>query len=52
MLAGFTVRCVGVAELAILLQLNSVRVVFLVFLGDVVALLAISTSQGNIYTHL
>jgi hypothetical protein len=42
----------GVAEFAELLQLDAVRVVFLVFSGDVVALLAISASQGHVYTHL
>jgi hypothetical protein len=41
-----------VAKLAILLQLNAIRVVFLIFLGDIIALLAIGACQDHIHTHL
>ena len=39
------------ALLAVLLQLNTIRVVLLVFLGRVVTALALRTRQGNHRAH-
>ena len=39
------------AELAILVHLKSVRIVFLVFHCVVIALLALSTSECDFYSH-
>ena len=39
------------AEPAILVHFKSVRIVFLVFHGVVVALLTLSASEGNLYSH-
>jgi hypothetical protein len=51
-LAGFAVQSVSVAVLAVLFELDAIRVVLLVLLGDVVALLAFGASQGYVYSHL
>jgi len=45
------VESVLAAELAVLVKLDSVRVVLLVFLGVVIALLAFSTSECNFNSH-
>lgn len=50
-LSGFPVNAMAVAESAILLQLEAIRVVLLVLLGRVVALLAIRASHGNCDAH-
>ena len=39
------------APLAVLLQLNTIRVVLLVFLGRVVTALALGAGQGDQRTH-
>ena len=46
-LLGFLVRRVLAAELAILHEFQSVRVVFLVFLRVIVSLLALGAGQSN-----
>jgi hypothetical protein len=45
------VESVLFAEPAILVHFKSVGIVFLVFCGIVVSLLAFRASQGNLYSH-
>ena len=39
------------AELAIFIEFQAIRIVFLVFIGLIVALLALGTSQRDCITH-
>ena len=39
------------AELAIFIEFQAIRIVFLVFIGLIVALLALGTSQRDCVTH-
>ena len=50
-LLGFFVESVLAAELAVLVHFDSVRVILLVFLGVVIALLALSACQCNFNSH-
>ena len=50
-LLGFLVRGMLAAELAILHELQSVRVIFLVFLGIVVSLLTLGACKSNLDTR-
>ena len=45
-------QCVLLAEPAILVKFESVRVVFLVFVGLIVATLALGAGQRNCIAHL
>ena len=51
LLSGFLVQGVLVAPLAVLLELDAVRIVLLVLLGRVVAALALGAGQGDQSTH-
>ena len=51
LLSGLFVHRVGVAPLAVLLELDAVRIVLLVLLGRVVTALALRTRQGNHRAH-
>ena len=51
LLSGLFVHRVGVAPLAVLLELDAVRIVLLVLLGRVVAALALSAGQSDQSTH-
>ena len=51
LLSGFLVQGVLVAPLAILLELDAVRIVLLVLLGRVVTALALGAGQGDQSTH-
>jgi hypothetical protein len=46
------VQCVLLAELAILIEFDSIWVVFLVLVGLVVATLALGAGQRNCIAHL
>lgn len=50
-LLGFLVDGVLVAESAMLLHFDSVGIIFLVLLGNIVPALALGTSQGDFHTH-
>ena len=50
-LSSFFVQRVLVAPLAVLLELDTVRVILLVLLGRVVAALALGAGQGDQRTH-
>ena len=50
-LSGFFMHCVALAPLAVLLQLDTIRIVLLVLLGRVVTALALRTRQGNHRAH-
>jgi hypothetical protein len=51
-LLGFLMDRVLLAELAVLIELQTIRVVLLVLVGTVVAALALRALQGNIVAHL
>ena len=51
LLSGFLMQGVLVAPLAVLLELDAVRIVLLVLLGRVVAALALGAGQGDQSTH-
>ena len=51
-LFGFFVKSVLLAELAVFLHLNTIRIVFLVLHRIVVSLLAFRAGQGNLYSHV
>ncbi len=51
LLSGFLVQGVLVAPLAVLLELDAVRIVLLVLLGRVVTALALGAGQGDQSTH-
>ena len=51
LLSGFLVQGVLVAPLAVLLELDTVRIVLLVLLGRVVTALALGAGQGDQSTH-
>jgi hypothetical protein len=51
-LLRFLVDRVLLAELAVLIELQTIRVVLLVLVGTVVAALALRALQGNIVAHL
>jgi hypothetical protein len=51
LLSGFLMQGVLVAPLAVLLELDAVRIVLLVLLGRVVTALALGAGQGDQSTH-
>ena len=51
LLSGLFVHRVGVAPLAVLLELDAVRIVLLVLLGRIVSTLAFSACKGDQSTH-
>ena len=51
MLSSLLVQRVALAPLAVLLQLNAIRIILLVLLGRVVTALALRTRQGDQRTH-
>ena len=50
-LSGFFMHRVALAPLAVLLQLDTIRVVLLVLLGRIVSTLAFSACKGDQSTH-
>ena len=51
-LFGLFVQSVFFAELAIFIELDTIRIVLFVFVGLVISLFALSASQSNQVTHL
>jgi hypothetical protein len=50
-LSGFLVYRMGLAPLAVLTKFNTVRIILLVFLGRIVAALALGARQSDQRTH-